>query len=59
MKVDKREGQRFCQVWVYSGRRSSQVRTKADKGEGQRAGQKVSLARVGDRLNSTTKDNEC
>jgi len=47
-----------CQVRVYSGRGSSQVRTKADKGQGQGAGQGVSPAGVGDRLDSTTKDNE-
>jgi len=29
-----------------------------DKGQGQGAGQEVSRARVGDRLDSTTKDNE-
>jgi len=50
---------RRCQVRVYSGRGSSQVRMKADKGQRQGAGQEVSLARVGDRLDSTTKDNEC
>jgi len=47
-----------CQVWVYSGRGSGQVRTKADEGREQRAGQEVSPAGVGDRLDSTTKDNE-
>ena len=47
-----------CQVWVYSSRGSGLVRTKADEGQGQRAGQEVSLAGVGDRLDSTTKDNE-
>jgi len=47
-----------CQVRVYSGRGSGQVRTKADKGQGQGAGQGVSPAGVGDRLDSTTKDNE-
>ena len=47
-----------CQVWVYSGRGSSQVRMKTDEGQGQGAGQGVSLAGVGDRLDSTTKDNE-
>jgi len=47
-----------CQVRVYSGRGSGQVRTKADEGEGQRAGQEISPARVGDCLDSTTKDNE-
>jgi len=30
-----------------------------DEGRGQRAGQEFSPARVGDRLDSTTKDNEC
>ena len=48
-----------CQVQVYSGRGSSQVQMKTDEGGGQRAGQEVSLARVGDHLDSTTKDNEC
>jgi len=48
----------FCQVQVYSGRGSGQVWTKADKGQGQGAGQEVSPAGVGDRLDSTTKDNE-
>jgi len=47
-----------CQVRVYSSRGSSQVRTKSDEGREQRAGQGVSLAGVGDRLDSTTKDNE-
>jgi len=47
-----------CQVRVYSGRGSGQVRTKADEGQGQGAGQGVSPAGVGDRLDSTTKDNE-
>jgi len=47
-----------CQVRVYSGRGSGQVQTKADEGQGQRAGQEVSPAGVGDRLDSTTKDNE-
>jgi len=47
-----------CQVRVYFGRGSGQVRTKADEGQGQGAGQEVSPARVGDRLDSTTKDNE-
>jgi len=32
---------------------------KADNGGEQRAGQEVSLAGVGDCLDSTTKDNEC
>ena len=36
----------LCQVRVYSGRGSGQVRTKADKGEGQRAGQGISPAGV-------------
>ena len=36
----------FCQVRVYSGRGSGQVRTKADEGEGQRAGQGISPAGV-------------
>ena len=44
----------ICQVQVYSSRGSSQVWTKMDKGKGQRAGQDVSPARVGDRLDSTT-----
>jgi len=35
-----------CQVRVYSGRGSGQVRTKANEGEGQRAGQGISPARV-------------
>jgi len=47
-----------CQVRVYSGRGSGQVRTKTDKERGQRAGQEISPAGVGDRLDSTTKDNE-
>ena len=47
-----------CHVWVYSGRGSGQVRTRADEGREQRAGQEISPARVGDRLDSTTKDNE-
>ena len=47
-----------CQVRVYSGRGSGQVRTKADEGREQRAGQEVSPAGVGDRLDSMTKDNE-
>ena len=38
--------------------KSGQKRTKADKGQGQGAGQGVSLAGVGDRLDSTTKNNE-
>ena len=48
-----------CQVRVYSGKGSSQVRTETDEGQGQRAGQEISPAGVGDRLDSTTKDNEC
>ena len=36
----------WCQVQVYSSRGSSQVRTKADEGEGQRAGQGISPAGV-------------
>jgi len=48
-----------CQVQVYSGRGSGQVWMKTDEGQGQGAGQEVSLARVGDRLDSTTKDNKC
>ena len=36
----------YCQVRVYSGRGSGQVRTKADEGEGQRAGQGISPAGV-------------
>jgi len=48
----------MCQVQVYSGRGSSQVWTKADEGQGQGAGQGVSPAGVGDRLDSTTKDNK-
>ena len=35
-----------CQVWVYSGKRSGQVRTETDKGEGQGAGQGFSPAGV-------------
>jgi len=49
----------ICQVWVYSGKGSSQVRTETDEERGQRAGQEISPAGVGDRLDSTTKDNEC
>jgi len=37
---------KYCQVRVYSGRGSSQLWTKADEGEGQRAGQEISLAGV-------------
>ena len=48
-----------CQVWVYSGRGSGQVQTKVNNGGEQRAGQEVSLAGVGDYLDSTTKDNKC
>jgi len=47
-----------CQVQVYSGRGSGQVWMKVDEGQGQGAGQGVSPAGVGDRLDSTTKDNE-
>jgi len=47
-----------CQVRVYSGKGSGQVRTETDGGQGQRAGQEISPAGVGDRLDSTTKDNE-
>jgi len=36
-----------------------QVQMKMDEGQEQRAGQEVSPARVGDRLDSMTKDNEC
>jgi len=50
--------QGICQVWVYSSKGSGQVRTETDEGRGQRAGQEISLAGVGDRLDSTTKDNE-
>ena len=35
-----------CQVRVYSGRGSGQVRMKVDEGEGQRAGQGISPAGV-------------
>jgi len=48
----------WCQVRVYSGKGSGQVRTETDEGQGQRAGQEISLAGVGDRLDSTTKDNK-
>jgi len=48
----------ICQVWVYSGKGSSQVRTETDEERGQRAGQEISPAGVGDRLDSMTKDNE-
>jgi len=48
----------WCQVRVYSGKGSGQVRTETDEGQGQRAGQEISPAGVGDRLDSTTKDNE-
>ena len=47
-----------CQVRVYSGKGSGQVRTETDGGQGQRAGQEISPAGVGDRLDSTTKGNE-
>ena len=49
---------RNCQVRVYSSRGSSQVWTKTDEERGQRAGQEISPAGVGDRLDSTTKDDE-
>ena len=55
---DNRSFDYTCQVRVYSGRGSGQVRTKMDKGREQRAGQEVSPARVGDRLDSMTKDNK-
>ena len=48
----------ICQVRVYSGRGSGQVRMKTDEGREQRAGQEISPAGVGDRLDSTTKDNK-
>jgi len=44
-----------CQVRVYSSRGSSQVWMKTDEGGGQRAGQEVSPAGVGDCLDSTTR----
>jgi len=47
-----------CQVRVYSGKGSGQVWTETDEGREQRAGQEVSPAGVGDRVDSTTKDNE-
>ena len=47
-----------CQVRIYSGKGSGQVRTETDEGREQRAGQEVSPAEVGDRVDSTTKDNE-
>ena len=47
-----------CQVRVYSGRGSGQVRTKTDERREQRAGQEISPAGVGDRLDSMTKDNK-
>jgi len=56
LSADTAEG--ICQVRVYSGRGSGQVRTKTDEGQGQGAGQGVSPAGVGDRLDSTTKDNK-
>jgi len=56
--IRKVGGEPMCQVWVYSGRRFGQVRTKADERREERAGQEVSPARVGDCLDSTTKDNE-
>jgi len=49
---------KLCQVRVYSGKGSGQVRTETDGGQGQKAGQEISPAGVGDRLDSTTKDNE-
>jgi len=49
----------LCQVQVYSGRGSGQGWTKTDEGQRQGAGQEVSPAGVGDRLDSMTKDNEC
>jgi len=52
-------GVALCQVWVYSGRGSGEVWMKVDKGQGQGAGQEVSPAGVGDRLDSMTKVNEC
>jgi len=36
----------MCQVRVYSGRGSGQVRTKTDEGRGQRFGQRLARARV-------------
>jgi len=56
---DLQPGEGRCQVRVYSGRGSGQVRTETDEGREQRAGQEVSPAGVGDRVDSTTKDNEC
>jgi len=47
-----------CQVQVYSGKGSSQVQMETDKGRGQRAGQEISPAGVGDGLDSMTKDNK-
>jgi len=47
-----------CQVRVYSSKGSGQVRMETDEGQGQRAGQEISPAGVGDHLDSTTKDNE-
>jgi len=44
--IDDMAKETICQVRVYSGRGSSQVRTKADEGEGQRAGQGISPAGV-------------
>jgi len=38
--------QYLCQVRVYSGRGSSQVRMKTDKGRGQRFGQRLAQAGV-------------
>jgi len=54
----QQRGKGACQVRVYSSRGSSQVRTKTDEGQGQGAGQEVSPAGVGDRLDSMTKGNE-
>jgi len=45
-----------CQVLVYSGRGSGQVWIRVDEGRGQRAGQEISPAGVGDCLDSTTRD---
>ena len=57
-KMPYSEDKGACQVRVYSGRGSGQVWTETDEERGQRAGQEISLAGVGDCLNSTTKDNE-
>ena len=56
-RTERQNGQR-CQVRVYSGKGSGQVRMEMDEGREQRAGQEVSPAGVGDRVDSTTKDNE-